>query len=211
MSIELVGSRDELQHDLVERYHSPQEALATDESVRQTLRDFLHHYVDSGERGSDRLPRIEGTNEAVDNPTFSHEMFTGYGGLGELVHIRVDPLLADAKDGYFVARGDLHTGDISEPKIRHVERFYDNSSGRQTIIYFEDPRCGSWPQEYQPMIHFVESTFRFTYKAGFGQGESLLRPIEPLVELLKPERTDITLQRTGPIGRGALELVRTVQ
>lgn len=60
------------------------------------------------------------------------------------------------------------------------------------------------------MIHFDQTSFRFTYKPGFGQGESLLRPIDGLVlprdelalEVLAPRVT------SEPMGRRALELVR---
>jgi hypothetical protein len=212
MTAELSESRIVVQRTVERVYRSPQEALASDETARQTLRIFLHRYVGSRGHGPGDadLPRVERTSEAGETGAFSQEMFTGYGGLGELVHIRVDPKLASTGEGYFVALANIHTGEADEPQIRLVQRFRDAAMRYQTLIYLEDERCESWPVEYQPMIHFVQDSFRFTYKAGLGQGESLLRPIAPLIEALPGMPASIPSPRTAPepIGRRALELVR---
>jgi hypothetical protein len=203
MTAEVVGGREERKTALPDVYQSPQDMLRTTVLARDTLQAFLLMY--GSKNLTDNLPVIERYCKRFGSTTYAQEVWTGYGDLGEVIHIRVIPALMDEAEGYFVARANLATGDIDEPILRRVERFRD-TAGPQTLLYFDDERCKQWPAEYQPMIHFDQMSYRLTYRHGFGAGQSLLRPIEGLCAELPPH---VLEQRTpSPIGRRALELVR---
>lgn len=210
MTVKLVEGDPEWRSAPDKRYRSPQEIVRTDPAARKTLESFMQRYVASSAHHGDKvLPLLERETEAGEARVFEHEMFTGYGGLGELVHIRVDPLRAHETEGYFVGRGNLFNGEIDDVKVRLVERFHECGIGQQMIIYLDDERCPEWPIEYQPMIHAALGSFRFTYRPGFGQGGSLLLPIETFVGT--SEAAVIPTHRSGAasLGRRALELVHS--
>lgn len=210
MSIELVYGAGEAE-GVGRTYRSPQEAIAEDGVARQTYRNFLKRYVVRDEEAG--LPPVTQLGPDGRPLMYEQEMFTGYGGLGDLVHVRVVPRFMDEPEGYFVALGNLHDGEVGEPPIRRVERFQDAYGAPQTIIYFDDDRCEDWPAEYQPMLHLDQRSFRFTYRPGFGQGESLLRPIDGLVlpeALTVGEVLPSPRAASEPMGQRALELIRLV-
>lgn len=127
MSVEWAYGHDE-EEGLHRTYRSPQELVAEDARARQTYREFLESYVGdpaTADRLREGLPPVERVRRDGQQQSYCQEMFTGYGGLGELVHVRVEPKLADEADGYFVAFGNLHGGEIEEPVIRRVDRFRD--------------------------------------------------------------------------------------
>jgi hypothetical protein len=206
MTAEIIGTNNQFEVKILDMYHSPQDMIRDSDLSRSTFRAFIHAYRDKDRLN--RLSSIERRSEKYGVQQFAQELWTGYGALGEVIHIRVLPSLMDDIDGYFVARADLHTGIIDEPVLRGVERFSD-LSGTQMILYLDDNRCEQWPAEYQPMVHCNLTTYHLTYHHGFGAGCSLLKPIEDLCSGASLDTTKGQSLAQSAIGGRTLALVHS--
>src|SRR5690348_9493212 len=145
MSVEwMYGHEEEVRP---KAYRSPHDLVAQTVLAQRTYQDFLELYV-GNPKSTDHLrrdlPMVERIRPDGQPQAYGQEMFPGDGGLGELVHIRVEPQVADETGGYFVALGNLQSGEVAEPVIRRVERFQDFRGGSQTILYLDDDRCDEW-------------------------------------------------------------------
>ncbi len=204
LALELVSNKSAIETPPSRRYISPAELIAANDLARRTFAEFMWNYVGTPDlaarRRGEQRPFIpvdtdEGTEWNIDK-----EMFTGYTGLGELVHIRVDPHFNDLPEGFLVAIGDLTTGTIDMPYISQIEKFYDAQLGLQTIIYFAS-EYDDVPPEYYPRVELSELTQRFTYFPGPHRPASLLRPIEQL-------HADASSGSSSQLGQRALTLVQ---
>lgn len=187
-----------------DRYVSPADLILEDSLAQKTFADFMWKYVghpdgDVRRRGLERphIP-VEGQNGTEWNT--DQEMFTGYGGLGDLVHIRVSPALGHTPDGYFIAMGNLETGVLFEPRVIEINQSYDSQTGPQTILYLDTVDIQDLPPEYAPRIHLAQHAQRFTYIPGPDRASSLLHPIESLYE-------HVTVDMGRQLGQRAFTLI----
>ncbi|MEO5950757.1 MAG: hypothetical protein ABIQ04_04895 [Candidatus Saccharimonadales bacterium] len=189
-----------------DKYISPAERIISDSRAQKTFADFMwiyvgHPDVNARRRGHERPPiPVDYRGASLNNDP---EMFTGYSGLGELVHIRVNPQLNDVPEGYFIAMADIGTGELYEPAILDVDQFHDPQAGPQTIIYLDTANVESLPIEYSPRIHLCQHTQRFTYIPGPDRASSLLHPIESLYE-------KVTQDMGRQLGQRAFTLITNI-
>jgi len=207
MSIEVAGFTDGAARITGVSYVSPLEYIRTNDTVREAFDEFIHTYV-GPQDGHSLAPVVERVCDG-ERLIYPQVMFTGYGGLGDVIHIRVNPASDDEPCGYFIACMNLHTATTEDVAIKRVDMFHDTHGGPQTVLYLDDERCDDWPEDYQPAVHIARFSQRFTYRPGFGQGESLLRPIEGLQAQIRMVDEAAQLQHAA-LARRTLTLIRDI-
>lgn len=213
MTAEITYGSAERQAHRPKEYCSPEAMLKSSPLARQSLAAFLYRYVQRGEDGRlpGTLPAVAAATEQSEAGRLSHEVFSGYGGLGELVHVRADPYRPHQPDSYMVVCGNLASALVRELAVRAVDRSYRSGSGYETTLYLDEPGATDWPSEYQPMTHLAHATMRFTYQPGFGVSGSLLLPLAQLAEF--SDRQAVPAAQTvaaAPLGQRALTLIHSV-